>query len=183
MINIKTNRMLLRNFVIDDWKYLQEIIIDKETSEYAIYDHQFPTSDIEVKKITEWFAKGNKFLAAYDLTDNRVIGYIALNGEEEKEKDIGFCFRSLYQGKGYATEASIAVINYAFNTLNVDQITSGTANLNIPSCMLLSKLGFKKTSEEIVSFRKNSDGNPIEFVGSSFLLERDEWMAMGYFHS
>lgn len=180
MINIKTNRMLLRNFSIDDWKHLQEIIIDKETSEYATYDHAFPISDIEIKKVTEWFSSGDKFIAAYELNDNKLIGYIALNGDDEKEKDLGFCFSNAYQGKGYAKEASIAVINYAFNTLKVERLTSGTANLNVPSVKLLNKLGFKKTSEEKLAFRKDAEGNPIEFVGSSYILDKDKWMSMEF---
>lgn len=176
MVKIKTRRLEIRNFVIDDWKDLQEIVIDKEASEFAIYDHQFPTSANEVKGITEWFAKGNNFLAVCELEQNKVIGYISLNGKNDSERDLGYCFSSVYQGKGYATESCVAIINYAFDTLCIERITSGTANLNYPSCRLLNKLGFVKTGEGVGSFRKTSEGNPIEFAGSSFLLEKDKWM-------
>lgn len=176
IVTIKTSRLEIRNFRTDDWRDLQEIIISKETSEYAIYDHQFPTSENEIKGITEWFSKGDNFLAVCELACNKVIGYISLNGEIDKEKDLGYCFSSIYQGKGYATEACIALISHAFNNLNVERITSGTANLNYPSCKLLNKLGFIKTGEAIASFRKTSEGKPIEFVGSSFLLKKEDWM-------
>lgn len=46
---IETERLIIRNFKTDDWKALQEMIIQKESSEYAIYDHQWPTSDKEIK--------------------------------------------------------------------------------------------------------------------------------------
>jgi [ribosomal protein S5]-alanine N-acetyltransferase len=176
MINIKTRRLEIRNFVIDDWKDLQEIVIDKEASEYAIYDYQFPTAEDEVKGVTEWFTKDNSFLAVYELIDKKVIGYISLNGENTEEKDLGYCFSSAYQGKGYATESCIAIINYAFDMLDIKRITSGTANLNFPSCKLLNKLGFIKSGEGIVSFRKTPEGNPIEFAGASFLLEKENWI-------
>lgn len=176
MVFIKTNRLEIRNFVIDDFRDLQEIIISKESSEYAVYDHEFPTSDNEVKGITDRFAKGNKFLAVSELSLNKVIGYVCLNGENDKELDLGFCFNSVFNGKGYATEACIAVINYAFNTLCVERLVSGTANLNYPSCRLLNRLGFSKTSESTHSFRNTPEGDPIEFIGSSFLLKKDEWM-------
>lgn len=183
MINMKTSRLIIRNFIPDDWKDLQEIVIDKESSEYAIYDHQFPTSENEVKGITEWFANGDNFLAVYELSANKVIGYVALNGENDNEKDLGYCFHSAYQGKGYATEACTALINYAFDNLNVEMLTSGTANLNYSSCRLLSRLGFNKKGEGVASFRKTPGGNPIEFLGSSFLLEKDEWMKKDYSHA
>ena len=96
--------------------------------------------------------------------------------------DLGYCFNSLYQGNGYATEACIAIINYAFNTLQVERLTGSTANLNYPSCKMLNRLGFSKTSERINSYIKTTEGNPIEFVDSLFLLEKDEWMKKDYSH-
>ncbi len=176
MVLIKTGRLEIRNFIIDDWKDLQEIVIDKESSEYAIYDYQFPTLDKEVKGIVEWFSKGDNFLAVCELAHNKVIGYISLNGENDKEKDLGYCFSSVYQGIGYATESCTAILNYAFSNMCVERITSGTANLNYPSCKLLNKLGFIKMGEGTASFRKTSEGNPIEFSGSSFLLKKEDWM-------
>jgi ribosomal-protein-alanine N-acetyltransferase len=183
MTEIKTDRLIIRNFTPDDWKDLQEIVIDKEASEYAIYDHQFPTSENEVKVITEWFSKGDNFLSVYEMTINKVIRYVSLNGKSDKKRDLGYCFHSAYQGKGYATEACVAVINYAFNTLNVESITSGTANLNYPSRKLLDKLGFCKVGEGVSSFRKNAEGKPIEFISSTFILEKDVWMKKDYYNS
>jgi [ribosomal protein S5]-alanine N-acetyltransferase len=182
MIDIKTKRLEIRKFAIDNWRDLQEIFIDFESSEYAIYDHQLPTTDNKVKEIADRFAKGNKFLAVCELNNNKVIGYVCFNGENDKELDLGYCFNSLYQGKGFATEACISVINYAFNTLQVERLTAGTANLNYPSCRVLNRLGFSIKSESIHSCRKTTEGNPIEFVGSLFLLEKDEWMKKDYSH-
>jgi RimJ/RimL family protein N-acetyltransferase len=176
MICLKTDRLEIRNFVIDDWKDLQEVAVDKESSEYANYDYQFPISDSEVKGITDWFSKGDNFFAVQLISNGKVIGYISLNGEDEAERDLGYCFNSVFHGHGYATESCIAVINYAFDTVNLQRITAGTANLNFPSCKLLDRLGFIKISECITSFRKTPDGNPIEFVGSSFLLEKNNWI-------
>lgn len=181
MIDIKTERLEIKNFVIDNWRDLQEIFIDYEASGYANYDYQIPTTDNEVKRITDRYVK-NKFYAVSELNNNRVLGYVCFNGENYKELDLGYCFNSLYHGKGYATEACIAVINYAFNTLQVERLTASTAKLNYPSCRVLNRLGFSKTGECINSYRKATDGNPIEFVSSLFLLEKDEWMKKDYSH-
>jgi len=181
MVELKTDRLVIRNFVYEDWKDLQEIALDKEASEYAVYDHPFPTSEQEVKGITEWFAKGDHFLAVQETAVNKVIGYIALNGGGNgSEMDLGYCFHSLYQGKGYATEACTAVIHYAFDILKAERLTSGTANLNYPSCRLLNRLGFRKTGEGTASFRKSPEGNPIEFVGAAFQLEKKDWVKSSF---
>jgi len=40
---------------------------------------------------------------------------------------------------------------------------------------MLDRLNFSKQNEEILSFRRTPKGKPIEFVGSNYLLEKDEW--------
>ncbi|WP_298836463.1 hypothetical protein [Clostridium sp.] len=72
--------------------------------------------------------------------------------------------------------------NYSFNTLQVERLTGCTANLNYPSYKVLNRLVFYKTSECINSFRKPTEVTPIEFIGSIFLLEKDEWMKKDYSH-
>ena len=58
MIPIETERLVVRNFTVDDWEALHEMIVQYEASEYAAYDQQWPTSAEEVKGIAEWFARG-----------------------------------------------------------------------------------------------------------------------------
>ena len=60
MKDLYTKRLIIRNFTPDDAKDLQEILISKGASKYAIYDHEFPTSLDEVKK-NHRFSLGNKF--------------------------------------------------------------------------------------------------------------------------
>ena len=180
MIEISTARTVIRNFLPGDWFDLQEIAADKEASPYALYDHPFPTTEQEIQQITGWFSKHDNYLAVSDTAAKKVIGYIALNGEGTEEFGLGYCVHSSYQNKGYATEACMAVINHAFGTLGAKRLTSGTAVLNLPSCRLLSRLGFRKTGENTVSFRKNEEGKAIEFTGATFELPRDAWERMDY---
>jgi ribosomal-protein-alanine N-acetyltransferase len=133
MDTIKTKRMIIRNFTPNDWRDLREIIIDKEASEYALYDHPFPTGEREIKDITNWFSQGDSFLAAYETADKKVIGYITINNENRSVYNLGYCFHSAYQYKGYATEACIAIINHVFKVLKATKFTTGTAMLNVPS--------------------------------------------------
>lgn len=174
---IRTERLELRNFVPEDFRDLQEIIIDKEASAYAVYDHEFPTADEAVRGITARFAKGDKFMAVWLPKAEKVIGFVCLHGEDRK-LDLGYCFHSTFGGQSYATEACRAVVSHAFNTLMVDSLESGTALLNAPSCRMLDRLGFEKTGEEKLAFRKDAEGNPIEFTGGSFLLEKETWMSL-----
>ncbi len=180
MLDIHTNRLVIRNFMADDWRDLQAIAIDKAASEYAAYDHRFPTSEVDVKRIAIWFAGGDDFLAVCEASSNTLIGYIAINAEDAKARNFGYSFHSAYQKRGYAYEACVAVINYVFRDSGLERLTSGTANANGPSRRLLTRLGFRKTRESVTLLAETADGKAFEFVGSSYLLDRDEWAKQDY---
>jgi ribosomal-protein-alanine N-acetyltransferase len=180
MKNITTARTLVRNFLPGDWSDLGDIVVDKAISPFAVYDYPIPTDEKTVKDMAAWFASGDSFLAIHEAQANKIIGYVSLNGDTGTECEFGYCLHSDYQGKGYAFEACTAVVNYAFGVLKINCMTAGTAILNQPSCRLLAKLGFQKTSEFTSSFHKTAAGEPIEFTGASFELTRDNWLKTDY---
>jgi ribosomal-protein-alanine N-acetyltransferase len=177
---LESERLLIRNFKTSDWEPLHEMIKQYESSELAAYDQQWPTSPEEIKKITEWFAGGENYLAVCLKTTGRFIGFVSLNPEQKedcREFNIGYIFNFNYHGKGYATEACRAVINHAFDRLQAQKIISGTAAENIASCRLLERSGFKRMAESMSSFKNNEVGKPIEFVGCLYAISREEWEA------
>lgn len=176
MIAIDTERLALRNFGADDWEALYELITQYESSPYAAYDQPWPTSPAEIKKVAEWFASGDNYLAVCLQDTGQFIGFVALNPEQEgREFNLGYVFNSNYHGKGYATEACQAVLSYAFGPLKAQRVITGTAAVNQASCRLLDRLGFRKTAETTASFRSATNGEPIEFHGYTFVNSREEW--------
>lgn len=59
--------------------------------------------------------------------------------------EIGWRFKKQYWGKGYATEAAKACLNYGFDTLGFDKIYSFTATPNIKSENVMKRIGMIKT--------------------------------------
>ena len=55
---------------------------------------------------------------------------------------MGFHLRPKYWGKGYATEAANAVIDYAFHHFHADGLFAGHNPKNVVSRKVLLKLGF-----------------------------------------
>ena len=175
MIRIETERLLIRNFTIEDIQGLYAIAMDYEKSDLAQFDHGPWPSDIEEhKKIVKWFAEGDDFVAVVLKESKKLIGFISKGKKEGKENEyeFGYIFHSNYHGKGYASESCKAVIDYMFEVLEAERISSGTAKVNKPSNALLLKLGFRMIGEKTRSFREDSDGNKIEFVGMEYLLSK-----------
>ena len=163
---IYTNRLLIRELISEDWHDMQRIAADFQKSEYAIYDMPLPIQDEEIEALTNQLAESHLFFAA--MLDKNMIGYICFH-ENNGIYDLGYCFHSDYQGKGYASEACHAVMEYIEKTRNVKAFSSGTALKNIPSLRLLERLGFVLSKTEKLSFHKDENGNDIIFDGGIFI--------------
>jgi ribosomal-protein-alanine N-acetyltransferase len=82
--------------------------------------------------------------------DNHFIGCCGLRPykkpvETESNEiiyEMGFHFLPEYWGKGYAKEAALGVIQYAFDKLNADALFAGHNPNNNSSKIVLEKLGF-----------------------------------------
>lgn len=172
MMEIKTERLLIRKVVADDWVNIKRIWDDFRVSEYAKYDvpHKFDADEIKLQ-VSRWenANKGEKHLFFAVCLENEMIGYIDFhdigNGYES-----GYCFHSDYHGKGYAKESYQALINL-FSDRGIKRLTAGTALKNIPSVRLLNSLGFKQIGAERVSFYQDEEGNDIYFDGGIFELK------------
>ena len=167
---IYTNRLLIRELISEDWRDMQRIAADFQKSEYAIYDMPLPVQDEEIKALTNQFAESHMFFAV--MLDKIMIGYVCFH-EDNGIYDLGYCFHSDHQGKGYASEACRAIMEYIEKTKAVKAFSSGTALKNIPSRRLLEKLGFVLTKTENISFNKDENGNDIFFEGGNFIKNRN----------
>jgi [ribosomal protein S5]-alanine N-acetyltransferase len=182
MTQLQTARLVVRNFLMSDCDALRAMIIQFQASQYAAFDHAWPTSPDEIRHVTAWFARGDSFLAVCLKDTGQFIGYIALSqepAEDGRVYNLGYCFAAEYHGQGYASEACRAVLGHAFDDLQAHAVVAGTAAANLPSRRLLQRLGFKKTAEMMTSFSNAADGTALEFLGYSFILSRDDWQSAG----
>lgn len=165
---IKTDRLLIKPLTAEDWQSMQAIASDFKESQYAVYDMPLPTEEQAIKELTKKFADTKLFFAV--MLEGVMIGYICFHAEDGNY-DLGFCFHSYYQGKGFAYESCTAIMEYMEKERAVKVFTAGTALKNAPSCKLLEKLGFVLESTETLSFHKDENGNDITFEGGVFRKE------------
>lgn len=166
-MRLLTDRLVIRELRPSDWYSMKKIAIDFQESEYAVYDRPLPTDNGEIQALTERFAESGLFFAVLLQAAEEMIGYICLH-EEKGSYDLGYCFHSAYQGKGYACESCAAVLDAFGRSHHVRTFTAGTALKNVPSCSLLKKLGFSLHGTEIVSFHKG-----FSFEGGNFIKQVD----------
>lgn len=133
--------------------------MDFERSPYAVYDYPLPTADEEVIRFVQAWENSSNFYSVHLLGHAETIGYVCFHADTAY--DIGFNFKTRYQGQGYAYEAGSALLHMLQHTCKVSKFTAGLALENTPSRKLVEKLGFSLVRTEIRSFRTDVNGKKI----------------------
>lgn len=97
---------------------------------------------------------------------DHIIGTIGLHVRHfdnaiKNQKEIGYVLDEPYWGRGLMVEAVYAVLDYAFNVLELDKVLCGHAKNNLQSKRVIEKTGFSYTHHE---FREHYDHSQIEIV-------------------
>lgn len=105
-----------------------------------------------------------------------IIGQISAqeSGKDITIRDVGWYIDPSYQGKGYATEAAQAMIDYMFKEVEIVKIYSGAVKDNFSSCRIFEKLGFNKVGEVL-------EESPYTFYDGLLTFSRYELIRKDYF--
>ena len=83
-------------------------------------------------------------LAVDRVSDGAFIGWCSLTrwNPDYRSASMGYCFDDAAWGQGYGTEAARAVLQWAFDTLELNRVQAETDTRNVASTRVLEKLGF-----------------------------------------
>jgi len=147
--SIKTERLDLKPLSETDFDFIYTL---RTRPEYFKYENDVAYNDDE---ITNQF---NRFLdGAKNLPNKGSIQWIAIhnglkigevhlwcNWEKTSEWEIGWHFMLDYWGKGFATEAAKAVLQYAFANFKINRIMACPNAANTRSIALCERIGMIK---------------------------------------
>ncbi|MFJ8087779.1 GNAT family N-acetyltransferase [Lysinibacillus sp. NPDC095746] len=140
---IKTNRLLIREFEIQDWQAVYEYTSNPNVMKY-IPEGVF--NEEEAKKfVSENSGEQAKYFPVILKSDNIVIGHIVFHqyfGDHTYE--IGWVLNPNYYNNGYASEAAKAVLNYGFKEMQLHRIIATCQPENIPSYRVMEKIGMRR---------------------------------------
>lgn len=164
---METSRLILRYFTDNDLEDFKYLIRNKMNCEDSIYDDQFPVDDNSLVYVFQYFINSKEFYAIELKNNNKLIGYVSLNVVDNQTRNLGYLIHSDYRRNGYGFEAATLIKNYA-KELGIKKLVAGTAEENIPSVKIITKLGFTLIDKQLGSFVNDKNGKPIEFMGLSF---------------
>lgn len=144
---LKTNRLLLRNILVDDYKELFEIRFHPEVLKHIkreIIDDKTELKSFILDRIKDVENGKTCYWGISELGSTKLIGTICLwNFNDTKTfAEIGYELHPNCHGKGFMSEAMETVLNFGFEDLQLKIIEAFTSKHNEPSKALLNKFGF-----------------------------------------
>lgn len=139
-----------------------------------------PISVGEAKILCRERSKGTEFLAAALKSDSlKLVGHVSFIQEGPRHFltwEIGFIFNPAYQNKGYATEASRAIIRYAFDKMEAHRIVAYCSTENAASWKVLEKCGMKLegTRRQNAYFQLDENGQPCWTDSYAYAILKDD---------
>ena len=143
MTNLQTERLNFRLWREDDYEAIKAFFSDEEQARF-VGGTQTPEAAwrLLATYVGHYTLKGYSYLALEENSTQNFVGCVGLwKSEPWPELELGYWLIPEMQGKGYATEAAMALKNYAFDTLKVDTLVSYISPVNIPSQNLALRLG------------------------------------------
>jgi RimJ/RimL family protein N-acetyltransferase len=157
-ILLATQRLHLRAFSVDDAEAFFKLNADPDVMRYTGDD---PFSSLEHTKTflsnyPDYRKNGYGRWSVVLKSTGECIGWCGLKLHESGMVDIGYRFHKNQWGKGYATEAASACIDYGFHTLGLEEIVGRCAADNLASIRVLEKIGLTFWKIETCEGIKNS---------------------------
>jgi len=163
---IETERLILRTVTMDD--------IEDVALTWKLYEHKI--SHEEAEEAIRWMLGNHErntpedfihlCLAIIHRESDRFIGWCGLDHRNPRQPNavLFYMLKEECWGRGLATEAAKAVLEYAFHRLKLTQVDSGAYAENIASKRVMEKAGMRYVG------RDEKDG------GYSFTLTRQEYV-------
>jgi len=143
--------------------------LDWEPNEASIRDYWAQQADLELDGDPPWMN-----LVVEEKATGEAIGTVGIGVRRvgpHRQGVIGWAFGCAYQGRGLATEAARALIDYAFLRLGLHRIWARTGADNVRSWKLMERLGMRREAHFVQSCVLNGEWRD-EYI---YAVLAEEW--------
>jgi RimJ/RimL family protein N-acetyltransferase len=147
---LRTERLILREFVMEDWRAVYAYQNDTRYLEFYEWEHR---TEPDVKSFVQMFldyqqaAPRTKFQLAIVLPNsNKLIGNVGIRKRDVRthQAELGYELDPREWSNGYATEAASAMLKFAFEQLHLHRVMAYCIANNQNSARVLEKLGMRQ---------------------------------------
>lgn len=171
---LETERLILRAPQLGDVMAVAALANDKRIAENTRrIPHPYRRTDAE-DFIAAVNVPNGEIAFVIAKRDGPIIGACGLAMQDDAAPDVGYWLGVKHWGKGYATEAVRAVIDFAFTDLGHEALSAGARVTNPASRRILEKCGFQWTGVGLCRIQSLKSSAPID----RFRLDRGLWSSL-----
>ena len=178
MINLQSDRLLIRPFRKSDLEAFSAYRSDPEVAKYQSWDSPYTMEQAlqfleEINRTTPG-TPGEWYQLAVECRDQPgIIGDVAfqISSDDTRQGEIGFTFEPSFQHKGYAKEAVKCLVHNLFTQMNLHRVFAICDVENGSSVRLLERVGMRQEGHFIENvWFKGSWGS--EYL---YAILKNEW--------
>ncbi len=175
MKSIETNRLLLRNFAIEDAPGLFDYLHEPRAS--CFLSLKLEDMAAAHREARERSSSDDHFAVCLKNTNQLIGDLFAIPEDDSDTFSVGWNFNARFGGAGLATEAAQALFGYLFTAKDARRLFAYVEETNVVSQRLCEKLGMRHegTFKEFISFEKGPDRRPIFVDTRQYAILRKEW--------
>lgn len=152
--SIETSRLVLRCFRVTDAPELHEALVESLAElranlwflPWVAEEQSLQSAELRCRKAQAGFLLRTDLpYLAFSKQSGRLIGSAGLHRTDWAlpKTEVGYWIRSSEVGKGYASEAVVALTEWAFNSLQVQRVELVTDERNTGSRAVAARCGFR----------------------------------------
>jgi RimJ/RimL family protein N-acetyltransferase len=173
--SIETERLRLRRFSPRDVAAFHAYRADPGVARYQSwrdYTREQAERFVEQMASNDPGVPGEPFQFAVSLIeDDALVGdcMLATDAGDPSIAEIGYTIAPSHQGRGYATEVTVALVTYAFATIGVETVRAVADARNAPSIAVAERIGMRLVGTDHTTFKDE----PCE--ERTYEVARDRW--------
>ena len=145
---LKSRRLYLREFQLDDDRLIHELDSDPEVMRFITKGVPTPLEQIQkeiLPRILSYYSRipPEGCWAAHIAATDEFVGWFHLRADrlEPDEMELGYRLKRYFWGHGLATEGSLALLNQAFGNWGHTRVCARTLARNLASRRVMEKCG------------------------------------------
>ena len=188
---LETERLILRRFTEADADHLFDLDNDPEVMRYINQGVPTPREVIQEKILPQFLDYDESlpsfgFFAAIEKASHDFLGWFVFRSttDDHRQVELGYRFRRVAWGKGFATEGARALIDKGFDELGVERVIATTYQDNLASRRVMEKVGmtlirtFRMTTDDLANADTSYHGEAAELWEGDdveYAIERSTW--------
>jgi RimJ/RimL family protein N-acetyltransferase len=178
MFQLRTDRLLLRDWASEDLPLVLALAAEPSVTRYQTWlrhsSEEHSRSWLE-EAIAENEQTPREVYSLAMVKDGEPVGWFAFGlWPREHEVRFGYALLPEYWGRGYMTEALLAVRDFAFRSFQIDSMRDECEASNKASIRVMEKAGFWEEER----WPDHDDDLDIDDENIVFRLTRDAWQQL-----